>query len=260
MALIRRADAQQMARDAVALDLREVRIEADRMVAAAKAEAERIRADAEAEAERIKAEALETGTREGRKIGRGEGEQAGREAAEGQLLESLGPRIEALAAGWENALSEFEQAREGLVADARQDLVRLAVTLAGRVVNRTIESDDELVARLAEEAMGRVLTGSRVEIRVCPDDEETLDKWLAQARTRTNASAAALVVPDRSLEPGSCVITTAGGGRIDASVRTKLERIAARLLGDQAAEDDTGSDTPESDTPEAGKPGMDEAA
>lgn len=151
------------------------------------------------------------------------GERSGAEAG-AQRAEALVRRLSA-------TLDELANLRRTLAAEAEQDLVRLALAVARRVVQREVQLDADLVAALAHVALDRLDAGrGPATIKMHPDDIERLS-----VHTRANWEQAAIrLVPDASIARGGSLVETVHG-RIDTGLDRQFAEIAHALLGDERA-------------------------
>jgi flagellar assembly protein FliH len=247
MALIRNSNAASIARDAIVLDLGDLREQGERLVRSARAEAERIVAEARAERLRIIQGADEQGRAEGYGKGLEEGRAEGREqAAEAALVEHR-ERLSKLEQSWTAALGEFASRREDLVQGALRDVVRLAVTIAERVTKRTIELNPALVESQLAAVLAVVVRPTELVVRINPDDRAVLTAALPVLMASMPAIRHVELVDDPGVERGGCVASTradassgdAGGGEIDARISTQLSRLVETLMpGDDAQNQD----------------------
>lgn len=230
MAVIRRADAEQFARDAVVLDLGRLEAQGEALVVMARKRAEQIVAEARAERERLIADAAAVGHEEGLATGRVMGLEQGRAEGHAEALAEAGKQIAALEAAWSAALDEFIAARADMLGDAREDLVRLACEIARRVTGRTVEQHPEVVAEQLADVLGVVVQSTTLRVRVHPDDEPFVTEALPVLRARFTSAAAIELVMDAGIGRGSCIADTERRGTIDASIQTKLERLIDAIM------------------------------
>lgn len=240
MALIRHAEARQIARDAIVLDLGDVRAQADLIMARAKAHAERTIEEARAERERILAGAheqgYEAGFAEGREAGRIKGAEEGNAAA----ISARTNELKRLESSWTGALSAFGAQRDEMLDDAREALVRLACRIASRVTRRTIDADPSVVVDQVRDAAALLVGPSRLVVEVCPADEPMVREALPGVMNALGATAHAELRTNEALSAGSCVVRSEAGA-VDASIESQLARIAETLA--------PGSPSPQDDTP-----------
>ncbi|MEM1166930.1 MAG: FliH/SctL family protein [Planctomycetota bacterium] len=251
MPVIKHAEASSIAREAIVLDLGDLDREASRLREQAEVRAAEIITEAKAERERLISGADERGYAEGLERGRADGLKKGREAGREEALAAAKEEFAVLAARWEEALEAFSAARQGLLASARRDVVRLGAAIGEKVARRVIASDGEQVARSLEAALSVLLDPSRLVIRVHPDDAALTEEVLPSLTSRFASEPHAEIAEDATLTPGSCVVRT-DRGEIDASIETMLGRVVDAVLeGISERTELLGSD-PEAPADEAG--------
>ncbi len=164
---------------------------------AALAEAEERAADlvrtAAQDAERLRAEAVESGRLEGRSL------------AASELLSAAA-------------------ARDRLLAEAREELVELALAVAEKLLRRVLAGDREAVRSLAEAALREARGRRVVRLRIHPDDVAALAPdldGLAGAR-------GVELLADPGLRPGDAVAETEAGVA-DARIETQLAALRRAL-------------------------------
>jgi flagellar assembly protein FliH len=231
MALVRMSEAAVMTRDAIVLDLGDLRRQGQRLIDVARAEAVRIEQDAQADRAQIIEGADKIGFEQGYARGLEEGRKAGTEQGIAQALAQAAPELQRLSTGWAAALDGFIQTRERFLAEGQQDVVRLAAMIATKVCKRQVELDPMIVAVQMAEVLALVLRPTRLHVTCHPDDRELLTRAIPTLAARTQHSVTVELVDDPALARGSCVARLAeGGGQIDASIDTQLQRIVDALL------------------------------
>lgn len=228
MALVRNTNASALAGQAIVLDLRDLARQGDALVAAAREEAARIVAGAKAERRALIESAAAEGTRrgieEGIKVGRAAGAESGRKEA----LAASRKACDALAAQWSAALAAMEHERARTMRTAREELIGLALSIAEKVIGRTIDADPSVYEHLLEAAIGQVAAPGAVEVRINPEDRPTIEGMLPAVCAKFSKSEASTIVDDGTLARGSIVVR-ANQGEFDASIGTQIQRIAEVL-------------------------------
>ena len=236
MAIIRQSQAHRIVQDAIVLDLGDLSRQGEQVRARAKADAEALLTKAADERQKListgKEEGFAKGYADGLAKGVAEGTKKGHEAAIAERRQQL----ETLAVGWTAALEAFEQERDRMLLEARQDIVRLAIMLGERITRRKIETDPLVVQSQLENVLSLLAQPTRLAVSVNPDDEALAREALPSLMSRYTAAQHIDVKGDPSLARGSCTATTSGGGRIDASIPTQLDRMIQALLPGHVAE------------------------
>ncbi|MEM7623042.1 MAG: FliH/SctL family protein [Planctomycetota bacterium] len=260
MAVIKRSDADRVARDAFVLDLADVTQRSRALVQRAEQDAERIIADAQAERDRLISDADARGHAEGTARGKAEGIELGRSEGRSEAILEAKQRLEELSGAWIGSLRSFESSREAMILAARSEVVELAAVIAGMVTKRVVQVDERVVADQIEAALRQLAGKSRVRISVSEADEPLAREVLPGLVAQLGRVEHAELVVDDGLGPGSCVVHTESGGRIDASIETQLARVLEEALPDASADqsadtsadaspDPSADDTAEGDAP-----------
>lgn len=230
MGLIKRAQFDPTREVGVPLDLGDLRRQGDEIRRLAQEEAERVLAEAHAERKRIVANAAQDGHAEGHAKGLEEGRAEGREQGRAEALEQTRADLSALSSKWAEALTLFEDDRSEMLISARQDVLRLALMLAEKVIKRRVESDQRVVLDQIASVLSMISAPTRLTIRVHPSDGELARDALPDMMARCANAQHIEIVEDLSLERGSCIARTPAGGEFDASVRAQLDRIVEELM------------------------------
>jgi flagellar biosynthesis/type III secretory pathway protein FliH len=234
MGLIRRADAQSMTRDAVVLDLSDLEGRGAAVLERARREADKILSEARAERDRLISGARDEGLGQGREAGHAEGLEAGRAEGRGAALGEWRDKLAAFDAAWGTVLDQFTHARDGMLVEARTDVVRLAVLIAERVIKRAIEHDPSVVRAQMGEALGLLSRRTRARVAVHPEDEALAREASPALLARFDKAEHIEIETDPTLARGSCVVRTDEGGGIDASIAVQLDGIVRDLLPEDA--------------------------
>ncbi len=230
MALIRQSNAHAAISSAVRLDLGDLTRQGEAIVAAARAQAERILADARAQRERLIADAHEIGLQRGTEQGIAQGQAQGLAKGREEALASTRERLDALEARWAVALDAFHAARERMLLEAKQDVLRLALDIARIVCKRELAAHPERVVDQLAAVLAIIARSTRLVISVHPDDAPLVRDALPQLALRHAGAEHIELNDDPSLERCSVIATMASGARIDATIRTQLDRIVEALL------------------------------
>jgi len=230
MGIIKRADLETYTRDAVPMDLGDLHRRGQAVVAAAKDEAARILKEAHDERDRLIGNATKVGHDEGYKDGHAKGHEDGMVEGIEQAHTERSEQLDAMVQAWNQTLDQWESDRGDLMIHARTEVIELAASIAGRVIKRTIDLDPEVVVDQLESVLETLVTPTDIRVRVHPGDMELLERVMPGMVERCAAADHAELVEDDSLVAGSCVVSTKGGGEIDASIGTQLDRVVATLL------------------------------
>jgi flagellar biosynthesis/type III secretory pathway protein FliH len=165
-------------------------------VYAANRKAEDVIARATVEAAEIKARAATEGRREGQRV-------------------------------WAEALVELERERARMVGEAEDDLLTLAVQLAGRIVGREIENEPSTAAEIVAETLQHVRGDRRITIEVAPADVPAVQSLSADLSAIVGGEPL-VVRSNADIARGGCIVVT-DSQRIDARLETQLTAIRRAL-------------------------------
>ncbi len=145
-----------------------------------------------------------------------EGEASGLQRASAQLepvLERLARTVEDLAA-----------CRGRFRREAEQDLVRLAMAVARRILRRELTIDPAVMLGLVKAALDQLELRETHRLRMHPQDAPALEQRLKELGLPSRLE----VIPDAGLERGGAVFETVRG-EVDASIDTQLAEISRGL-------------------------------
>lgn len=229
MAVIKHSERDRLARNAVVLDLGDLRRAADALEARSVAHAKKIVEDANTERARLITGAAEKGFAAGKADGLAKGQTEGREQGRVEALERHAPEIKALIDAWSAALVQVNTGRDDLLLEASTQVLALAVSIAERITKRAIALDPAIVGEQLAAAIALVVAPSRLVVYTHPDDLDAAKAILPSLVERLLGAAHATIEPDPRLSRGSVVIRTPEGA-VDASIETQIDRIARAVL------------------------------
>jgi flagellar assembly protein FliH len=164
--------------------------------------------DAQIERQRIQQEAHHRGFTEGKSVGR---EQA---AAELQsVIDQLG-----------RSLASLSSLRSRIRDEAEGDLLKLAISIARRVLHRELTLDLESIEGLIRVALDKLQSRELCRVRVHPDQEQAIRKSLERFANSQKVE----LITDSSLQCGDVLFETAHGN-LDASIESQLGEIERGL-------------------------------
>jgi flagellar assembly protein FliH len=180
------------------------------IISEAQAEAERLVMDAQSRVAQIEQEARERGLLEGR----------------ANASKEVGEAIELLRERFTATLEELHDLRSALAVRAERDLVRLALELARKVVQREVTIDPEIALTLTRVALSRIHNRASATIHLNPDDFA----FVNSQREHLHSSGTIEIVQDRSITRGGCLIET-NMGDVDARIEQQFAEIERGFLG-----------------------------
>ncbi len=247
MGLIKAAQTGELLRQAVVLDLGDLRRQGEEIIAAARRQAEAIVLEARAERERLLAGAREAGRVEGLAEGLAQGHREGVEQGRSAALEERRAELARLESAWAEELGALCARREAMLEAARRDLLRLACLMSERITKRRIETDPRVAAAQMDAVLALVMRPTRLLIRVHPEDRGVVTEALPEL-VRTHAGVFERagtdhvdLVDDPTVGRGGVVVrlATSGdgvpGGEIDASISAQVDRIVEAVMATAGA-------------------------
>lgn len=180
------------AKDSAGRILDSARLEAEKILAAAKDEL----AKAKLEAEHLK------------KKGYSEGESKGLAAVTEKLI-------------------LLEKQKEKFFEDAEPEIVKLSMAIAEKVISRLAVDNVELIKNVVRQAIERTL-GDRIVVRLNPEDHQRIMVDDAQFKDSIDKSKRIVFRADESISQGGCAVESEVG-TIDARLETQLSAIKKAL-------------------------------
>lgn len=120
-----------------------------------------------------------------------------------------------------SALQDFIAARDRYLAQVEQEVVRLALSIAARVLRREALMDPLLLAGAVRVALGQLADTTKVCLKV-PASEHAL--WSEMLRLIPNLPLRPEVLSEEALATGDCLLET-DLGSVDLGVRSQLAEI-----------------------------------
>lgn len=147
-------------------------------------------------------------------------EQAIRQAARQEADAAAEARWKEALERTARSLVELAAFRPKLRKDAEEDVVKLSVAMARRILRRELTLDAEAMVGLVKAAMERIELRETHRVRLRPEDAPLIKAFL----DRIGGPHRIDVVPDNTIERGGLLFETQRG-TMDASVETQLDEI-----------------------------------
>jgi flagellar assembly protein FliH len=148
-----------------------------------------------------------------------EGYRQGKAEAEQAANEKLGTAVDGMVKQLALSVEQMLVFRQKIRAQLEQDLVRLSVVIARRVLGRELTVDLGALLGVVKAAVSRVEAREIHRLRVSKPDYDALDRRLVELLPEQVE-----VVADTALPRGSVILETARG-ELDAGVETQLAEI-----------------------------------
>jgi flagellar assembly protein FliH len=161
-----------------------------------------------------------------------EGHTAGFEAGQKAAAESLAPVIQAL----QSAVTAMAGTESQITAQAEKAVVELSLAISAKLVPQAIAELPDTVLTVVNQALSKVLTGTRLNLRVNPADLEGLQARQAALALPSIDPARLTWSADPGVGPGGCILET-DFGDIDARIEHQLQ-VIDKLFRQQLAKTD----------------------
>ena len=145
-----------------------------------------------------------------------DGHRTGAEAS----AAAVSARVARLAA----AVNEISSLRTGVLKSTEQDVVRLSLAIARRILGREAAADPALLLSLAQGAASKLAGTGIISIEMHPTEFAAISAGLDQ-----NGPIRVIENPD--LPVGGCIVRSASGS-IDVSIDAQVQEVADALLAD----------------------------
>lgn len=144
----------------------------------------------------------------------------GLEQGEAASQERASANVQPLLERFGRTFQELSEYRHTLRRQAEDDVVKLALAIARRILHRELSVDPEALLGLVKAALERIESREIERIRVNPRDAAMLDSYFQRLGFPTRVQ----VLGDPALERGAAVFETSRG-ELEASVASQLEEI-----------------------------------
>jgi len=155
-----------------------------------------------------------------RKQGIEQGIQQGRQAAHAEFEVEMRAVVSQERSRLVQTVVEFASAREKYFLSVEQEVVNLALAIAGRVLHREAQLDPLLLAGVVRVALDKMQDRTGVVLRVAADDVMPWQEMFAA----TEASERPNVIEDIRMQRGDCLLETKMG-TVELGIGVQLEEI-----------------------------------
>ncbi len=174
--------------------------ESERLLLETQAQCEALRRETAMEAVRLKQQAMEEGY--------------------GAALQEKRAEISGCIARVEALMIQLQQSLDDFLEQYRQDVGRLSLDIAGKVLDRRLEEDDFLLRDLVRRAVSAIKKADWIKVEI----SDQLPGLIEQLRKELDRADSRVDVEGRPVPRGHCVVQTPEG-IVDASVATQLENL-----------------------------------
>lgn len=129
---------------------------------------------------------------------------------------------------WDRLLTALASARDTVIQQAEQDVLRLSVHIARKLLGEDLRLHPDQIRSIVRTALTAVKCDGRITVKVNPQDagkvRDLIETLAGEHRERRYE-----LVPDHAVKPGGCEVETEAG-RIDAQLDTQFSRVEQSLL------------------------------
>lgn len=156
--------------------------------------------------------------------------QKGFEAGRVSGLEMAEKKVEAILGRFTESLEDLAALRSRIVQETQEDLVRLSLAVAQKLVYREIKLDSEIVVTLVRVALDRLNAKAPVEVYLNPDDLRFIEARLNETPDLFGERSIVLKAR-KELRRGDCLCESPYGN-VDARLSEQFNQIEQGLLGE----------------------------
>jgi flagellar biosynthesis/type III secretory pathway protein FliH len=137
--------------------------------------------------------------------------------------------VQELVGQWSQALGVLQEHMAPHHADARADLVRLALAVAERVTHAEGLRNRKVAEATVAEALRTIGEARKVMLHVNPAEAEAMEAYLPDLLAKLGTIESVELKEDESVTAGGCEVRF-GGGVVDGRLETQVKRIADELI------------------------------
>ena len=201
---------------AVAFSFSDMSQRAEQYIHETQEKAKAIIAKAESDAEQIRTNAREQGKQDALK----QAVQASQQQIN-QKLNTLAPAIQ-------HAVNSINEIRQKWLKDWENNMLKLAVQIAERVIRREVQQHPEITQALIREALEMATPQTRLQLHLNPQDYEAMGEYATQLTQQFSHLAPLEVHASPEIQPGGCRLDTENG-TIDQQLESQLQRVYEEL-------------------------------
>ena len=161
-----------------------------------------------------------------------QGEKAGRELGE--------KRLESVIKSFNGGLEEVRRLKETLYQESEQEMLRLVLAVARRVIQKEVSTDKEIILNSIKSALKYVADQEEITIRLNPSD---LECAIQHKEENVKAMRNVLIEGDEEIQRGDAVIKS-NRGTIDCGIEKHLQMVEEKLRtqsGERLPEEEEGA-------------------
>lgn len=127
------------------------------------------------------------------------------------------------------AIDATMRLREKVLRDSEEDLLKLAIMVARKIIQQEIRQDPQILANIVAETVSCCSDLDKITIRLNPDDCSRVSADRNFYLSGIGANTQVSLIPDEAILPGGCMVDTVTG-TIDARIDVQLDEIYRKFL------------------------------
>lgn len=124
---------------------------------------------------------------------------------------------------------ELQIAKSGMLTNAEEDILRLAVSIARKILQVEPQLNYDVVRKVVRVALEKMVDKSWVNIHLNPEDIHLVERELTDIVSSFKDLSKVSLQEDAMVDRGGCLIETRSGF-IDARLETQLQKISEKLF------------------------------
>jgi flagellar assembly protein FliH len=130
-------------------------------------------------------------------------------------------------------ISEVINLREQILRDCEEDLLKLSIIVARKIVHQEITQDRSILAKVVTAAIDVTSESDDIIVRLNPEDYKLVTSNKLNYLNGSCGERPLNLKPDEAVSFGGCIVDTVMG-EIDARLETQLEEVHKRLMEERA--------------------------
>ena len=128
-----------------------------------------------------------------------------------------------------NSIGAFLNAKQEVFDYVAPNIMEISLDIAKKIIKKEIQQDSNLIMEnISELLRGLSKEETKITLRVNPTQVSIVKANVPEMLTNIGLEAKILVVPDKTIMEGGCMVTTTNGV-IDATIETQLSVISEAL-------------------------------
>jgi len=127
------------------------------------------------------------------------------------------------------AIDATMRLREKVLRESEEDLLKLAIMVARKIVQQEIRHDPQILANIVGETVSCCSDLDKITIRLNPDDCTLVSANRNFYLSGIGANTQVSLIPDEAILPGGCMVDTVTG-TIDARIDVQLDEIYRKFM------------------------------